>query len=84
MRWPTEQASKQTGPATCLNNDYTDLAVTALMAETEREILNDALGVDDPEESMPSDLIADQSQLEGWDGRPLTDDELGPYDCLRP
>ena len=57
-------------------NDYSDIAVRELVAETEKEILRDALGEDTPEDDMPSDLIADQSQIEGWDGRPLTDDEL--------
>ena len=53
----------------------TDLEATALIKETEAEILRDALGVDDPEESMPSDLIADQSRIEGWNGA-LSNDEL--------
>jgi hypothetical protein len=52
-----------------------DIEATALIAETEREILNDALGVDSPEDDMPSDLIADQSRVEGWTGA-LDDSEL--------
>ncbi len=55
---------------------YSDATIQDLVRETEREILDDALGHDDPEDVMPSDLIADQSQLEGWDGRPLTEGEL--------
>jgi hypothetical protein len=46
-----------------------------LIAETEAEILRDALGHDDPSEDMPSDLIADQSRVEGWEGA-LDDSEL--------
>jgi hypothetical protein len=57
--------------------DYTDFEFRELVRETEREIMNDALGVDAPEDGLvPDDVVADQSQLEGWDGRPLTNDEL--------
>ena len=54
---------------------FSDIETQMMIAETEREIMNDALGVDDPEEDMPSNLIDDQSRIEGWQGH-LNDDEL--------
>jgi hypothetical protein len=52
-----------------------DVEAEHLIRDTEREILFDALGQDLPEEAMPSDLINDQSRVEGWDGA-LDDSEL--------
>jgi hypothetical protein len=57
-------------------NDLNDWEYRDLLFETEREIMNDALGADDPRDTLDDQTIDDQSQLEGWDGRPLTDDEL--------
>lgn len=54
--------------------DYSDFEAQELVRETDRDIFFDALGIEDPRDVMPSDLIADQSRIDGWD-QPLSDEE---------
>jgi hypothetical protein len=54
----------------------TEIELHELVAATEKEILNDALGVDGDFTDEMDAIVGDQSQLTGWDGRTLTNDEL--------
>jgi hypothetical protein len=54
---------------------FSDDMLTSAVAETEREILRDAMGEGDLADGIDNSLVDDMSQMHGWDDEPLSDAE---------